>query len=283
MLRLQQLGILSLVLLMSCGAAGAEQLASGWKKVHQSQVRLLAGVTQAPDDGAHMIAGVQLQLEPKWKTYWRSPGEAGGVPPVFDWSKSTNIKDVAVDFPAPMRLSSPYGDNIGYVSEVVFPIRFVVADPEKPAQINVSFEYGICEDICIPANVDLVLTMPPGLRAPMPASLVKALDQIPRRHAQLTDKDPRLEKAEFVLSGDKPKLLLDTVSPTSDISIDVFVEGPGATYMPMAKKISALNSGRGRFEVDLSHDVNLADLKGKEVRVTLVGDSGQSEFLIPAK
>ena len=34
--------------------------------------------------GTRMVA-LHLRLAPEWKTYWRSPGEAG-IPPEFDWS-----------------------------------------------------------------------------------------------------------------------------------------------------------------------------------------------------
>ena len=33
-------------------------------------------------DSGHHMAGLSLVLAPGWKTYWRSPGEAG-IPPVF--------------------------------------------------------------------------------------------------------------------------------------------------------------------------------------------------------
>ena len=50
-------------------------LSSDWAQGHNSRVRLIAG-----DD----LAGVELQMPAGWKTYWRNPGDAGGVPPSFD-------------------------------------------------------------------------------------------------------------------------------------------------------------------------------------------------------
>ena len=54
-----------------CAAAGN---ASEWVEGHSSRARIIGG-----GDG---VAAVELQLPEGWKTYWRSPGEAGGVPPV---------------------------------------------------------------------------------------------------------------------------------------------------------------------------------------------------------
>ena len=79
--------VLAAVLLLSAisavaGSAEAE-IASEWVTVQASKVRLVAGWR-----GTEVIAGVELQLGDGWKTYWRSPGDAGGVPPFFDWSGS---------------------------------------------------------------------------------------------------------------------------------------------------------------------------------------------------
>ena len=52
------------------------------------------------ENGGHMAA-VELQLAPGWKTYWRSPGDAG-IPPTFDWSGSDNVRSVRIHWPAPL-------------------------------------------------------------------------------------------------------------------------------------------------------------------------------------
>jgi suppressor for copper-sensitivity B len=38
-------------------------------------------------------AGLHILLGEGWKTYWRSPGDAG-MPPRMDWSGSTNVASV---------------------------------------------------------------------------------------------------------------------------------------------------------------------------------------------
>ena len=64
----------------------------------------LAGVWQA---------GVLVELEPEWKTYWRMPGDTG-IPPQFDWTGSTNSEAVEVSFPVPRRFNDLSGEAIGY-------------------------------------------------------------------------------------------------------------------------------------------------------------------------
>src|SRR6185503_19169941 len=93
------------VLVVVCPTAHATGLESQWVDGHNSGGRVISG-------GG--IAGVELELPEGWKTYWRYPGEAGGVAPVFDWSQSTNLESAQVLYPAPKRFTDKSGDTIGY-------------------------------------------------------------------------------------------------------------------------------------------------------------------------
>ena len=70
--------------LLAAAPARAE-LASPWKDGYNSRVRLVAGSISGKT-----YAGVEIQLAPGWKTYWRNPGTSG-VPPRFDWAGSENV------------------------------------------------------------------------------------------------------------------------------------------------------------------------------------------------
>src|SRR5438477_456226 len=74
--------------------------ASPWQRDGHSAVRLLAG----SHSGAVLLGGIAFQLEPGWKTYWRTPGDSG-VPPRFDFSKSENIESVTILWPAPTKFA----------------------------------------------------------------------------------------------------------------------------------------------------------------------------------
>ena len=54
----------------------AEPAASDWAATAQAKLRLVSAVTGS--GGAKSVPlGLQFQLAPGWKTYWRSPGDAG--------------------------------------------------------------------------------------------------------------------------------------------------------------------------------------------------------------
>ena len=77
--------VLTLLTSLPASQARAED-ASPWQKAAHSAVRLLAGSRSGPV----LLGGIAVQLEPGWKTYWRTSGDSG-VPPRFDFSKSDNV------------------------------------------------------------------------------------------------------------------------------------------------------------------------------------------------
>ncbi|MBA3910027.1 MAG: hypothetical protein C0524_09075 [Rhodobacter sp.] len=105
------------------------------------------------DSGARMAA-VDLTLAPGWKTYWRSPGEAG-IPPSFDWSASKNVKSVRIHWPAPSVFESNGIRTIGYQDRLVLPVEVTAIDPARPVTLSLRLDLGVCYDICLPASLSL--------------------------------------------------------------------------------------------------------------------------------
>jgi len=117
---------------------------------------LMAGWRSGP--GSHMTA-LHLRLAPEWKTYWRSPGEAG-IPPEFDWSGSQNVGAVRLYWPRPEVFAVNGMQSIGYHHELVLPIEITALDPALPIHLRVQVALGVCRDICMPASLDLAADLP---------------------------------------------------------------------------------------------------------------------------
>ncbi|KIT16380.1 protein-disulfide reductase DsbD family protein [Jannaschia aquimarina] len=111
--------------------------------------------------GATLSAGLALEMEPGWKTYWRTPGQVG-LPPELDWSGSQNIADIALSYPAPERFVAFDIENYGYGEEVVFPLAITLENPDAPARLAVEATLLVCAEICIPETVSLSLDLPVG-------------------------------------------------------------------------------------------------------------------------
>lgn len=101
----------------------------------------------AEPDGRRM-AGIRIRVAEGWKTYWRSPGDAG-VPPRFDWTGSENLANAEIHWPRP-QIFDTYGQRtLGYDGEVVLPIQLTPIDPSRPIIVAGHAELGVCRDICV--------------------------------------------------------------------------------------------------------------------------------------
>lgn len=110
--------------------------------------------------GTHMAA-IRLTLSQGWKTYWRSPGDAG-IPPEFDWRGSDNVKAVHLHWPTPEVFSFNGMQTIGYARELVLPVEVWPKDADRAVRLETAVDLGVCRDICVPAS----LTLSADLRAP---------------------------------------------------------------------------------------------------------------------
>lgn len=162
-------------LLASPVAAAAQDLPPGLKSA-----RLLPAYPTA--DG-HWMTALRLELQPGWKTYWRSPGDSG-VPPGFDWDGADNIGATALHWPVPQIIESAGERTLGYHDALVLPIEITPATPGAPVTGRVGVELGLCETICVPAH--LTLDAPPLADAPDPG-IEAALALVPQSEPALLD------------------------------------------------------------------------------------------------
>ncbi|HXE02800.1 MAG TPA: protein-disulfide reductase DsbD domain-containing protein [Hyphomicrobium sp.] len=255
-------------------SSATEPASTEWFQGFNNKARLVAG--HAVRDGQKgLYAGVEIEMPSGWDTYWRSPGDAGGVAPEFDWQGSENLDSTHALYPAPQRLHTKAGDVVGYTDRVLFPINLTPKDASKPITLHGKIAYGVCKDICIPAEVELQITIPPGIGAS--ETLTNVLAQVPRPDAR-PDIDPSLANWRLDQTTGKPKLVLN-VATISPASADAFVEAPGGVYVPLPKRVGDA-AGKAVFEVDLTDGVDLKNLKGKPLTVTMIDGKGQSETTI---
>ena len=106
---------------------------------------------QTAGDAGTLRAGIEIKLQPGWKTYWRYPGDTG-VPPRFDFAGSDNLGTAKVLYPAPHSFSDEAGTSIGYKDSVIFPVHVTPRDPSKPVTLTLKIDYAVCEKLCIPAE-----------------------------------------------------------------------------------------------------------------------------------
>jgi DsbC/DsbD-like thiol-disulfide interchange protein len=268
----------SLALTVSLALAGASLAASPgespWVKETYSKVRLVSG-SVAGLSGDQMIAGVQIRLDPGWKTYWRMPGDSG-VPPSFDWSGSKNLKSAEVLYPAPHRFTDASGTAIGYEDEVVFPVIVTPERAGEPVELKLSIDYGLCKTLCIPNQADLSIELPAHrVEKGDDPLLTRFVDLVPKPAE--TGKLPALGGIEAKLDSAKPELFIDANFADGATGTDVFVEAPGEAFVPVPKPLGPVQNGKQRFVVSFASPAEAEAIKSKPLTLTFVSDEGARE------
>jgi DsbC/DsbD-like thiol-disulfide interchange protein len=266
------LGLVATIFAALFAIQARAQDASPWQQDSHSAVRLLAGSRS----GAVLLGGIAFQLQPGWKTYWRTPGDSG-VPPRFDFSKSDNVEAVTVLWPAPTKFDDGAGGNsLGYHDQVVLPLRIVAKNADKPVTLRADINYAVCEKLCIPveANVQLAFN---SVASTEDSALFAALDTVPKP-ANVGDPNP-LTIRDVKREG-RSEVLVDVVSPDAR-PVYLFVEGPTPDWgLPVPKLLEHSPPGVKRFAFALDGVPPGVNPEGAALKLTLVGGDRAYEFNI---
>ncbi len=147
----------------------------------------LAADTVRPGDT--ILAGVVLDMNPGWHTYWRNPGESGMATEI-KWSLPEGVEAGAIRWPVP-----DYYDADGLVTYVLHdqavllvPLTFASQLPAGRLQIEADVSWLECEVQCVPGNAVVEATIlvgeerKPSADAPL---LDHAESRLPRDGASL--------------------------------------------------------------------------------------------------
>jgi DsbC/DsbD-like thiol-disulfide interchange protein len=264
---------LATTIVASCLAIDARaEDASPWQRDGHSAVRLLAGSRS----GAVLLGGIAFQLQPGWKTYWRTPGDSG-VPPRFDFSKSENIEAVTILWPAPTKFDDGAGGHsLGYKNQIVLPLRIVAKNADKPVMLRAGINYAVCEKLCIPVEAIAELAFA-SVASTEDSALFAALDTVPKP-ASIGDPNP-LTIRDVKRDG-KSSVLVDVATPDAR-EVSLFVEGPTPDWaLPVPTLLEPSPPGVKRFSFELDGLPPGANPEGAALKLTLVGGDRAYEFNI---
>ncbi len=235
--------------------------------------RLVANVTGSKGLD-FLFLGVDVALKDGWKTYWRTPGDAG-LAPVFDWVESKNTGKSRVYYPAPHRFTVAGLDNFGYKERVVFPIMLRPENKEKPVKVRLKLSILVCNEICVPEKFDLSLDIP--ATKPDPSSdvdlIVQSLQQVP-----VTVPPRALYPEHLWFDSEKRGLELRVTAAQKPLSLDVFVENedqhvfgkPDYKFTPARNELAVHIPLNGKAA---SNEALLASLSKKDPIITVVTEN----------
>ena len=122
-------------------------------------VELLSGWRSADEHGESHIAGIRIKMGDGWRTYWRIPGESGLPLKIFH-EDSTNVSNIRILWPTPSIFDINDYRSFGYEKEIVLPILIQPNSPGESMSLNARLEFGVCNEICIPANWTVNANLP---------------------------------------------------------------------------------------------------------------------------
>ncbi|MBK1836083.1 thioredoxin family protein [Azospirillum sp. YIM B02556] len=233
-----------------------------WVKAGQVEARLVSAV-RATGDLTALPLGLELRLEPGWKTYWRTPGDAGFAPRL-DWSRSNNLGGATLSYPAPHRFSVLGFETAGYDTAVLFPIQGTPTTPGKPVDLALSAELLVCSEICVPQTLDLALALPAG-----PAGPSEVANDVARAQA-LVPKGPNgLLRIESV-QGKGGALEVEATAIDGFVTPDLFVETDPPLTFSAPKAVFSDNDRHVRLTLAVTDPSPGLDLSGRAMTLTLV-------------
>jgi len=235
------------------------QDASDWDAQAHTAARLIAGSMSKTAGTAYVRAGVEIKLDPGWKTYWRVPGDSG-MPPTLDFSGSDNVQAVTVLWPAPERFPDGAGGNsIGYLDHVILPLRIAPADTAKRSSLQLKLGYDVCGTMCVPVEANLKLPLSGDGAAE--TTLEKAEIRVPRRVALGQSKGGQGNDSKGLAiiavhrepGATHERVVVDVAAPAG-APVNLFVEGPTPDWsLPLPEPVPQPrgNGSTRQFTFDL--------------------------------
>jgi len=254
------------------------QDASPWIKDTYSSVRLIAGSRS----GNVLMGGIGFQLEPGWKTYWRTPGDSG-VPPRISFAKSENVESVTILWPVPSKFPDGAGGiSFGYKKQVLLPLRIIAKSSDKPVMLRAAISYAVCDKICVPVEANAELGFM-SVASTEDNAIAAALDTVPKP-ARIGDVTPVAIKD---VRRDGKAVLVDVVADDkapSGKEVELFAEGPTLDWaLPVPKLIKRDAGGLLHFSFDLDGLPPGASADGAVLKLTVAGPGGAYEVSAPLK
>ncbi len=280
----RNLAILPAIAVLAIGAQGlAAEGASEWQEGEKANVRLISATT-AVGDLETLRLGLEVELEKGWKTYWRSPGDAG-IPPQLIWDGSENVADIDFQYPIPVRFDYYGLDTFGYEDRVIYPIEIVPAQAGQAVNLRAEVNLLICDDVCIPHTMNVDFSLPGGPAGP--SDHANLLDQYSNR-VPGDGGGAGLVLTSTSLSGSEETPVLEVSFTATEpfVAPDLLIEGPDTVFFQRPQLELSATGTEARFLVsaeDIFGDPGPLDLTSEPLVVTLFdGDRAIEAAISPA-
>lgn len=202
-----------------------------------SDAKLISSV-EGTGDQKTIWVGLDIHLQPGWKTYWRSPG-ASGYGLKIDWSASQNLKSANLYWPAPLKFETFKMIANGYKDEVIFPIQVTLTKQHSPLFLKGKLDYLACDaGNCIPQSKTVTLLVPdkPNIPSIHAKEISSAIKHLPEK----SNPDLSIKSAQFIHNENSVSYLrLVVFHKLPLIAPEIFIEGMKGVFFDKILSISA--------------------------------------------
>ncbi len=150
--------LLILILNSELGYASSSDWQSETK--NYAKVKLITSFYQDEAGQKKLIAGLHFKIQDGWKIYGNG-SDSIGLPPSLDFSASENYLSHKIIWPKSEIGKEEIGEEkieySYYKNEVILPIEIDLKNLNDATKLKLQVTYGLCKDICIPANAEIEL------------------------------------------------------------------------------------------------------------------------------
>lgn len=180
------IGFLGCALLLLAQEGNAQPQSSAEDPSPHSEA-VLVSEQASIQPGEPFTVALRIEMEDGWHSYWKNPGDSG-EPTSIAWDLPDGFSADSLQWPYPHRIEAGPFVSYGYSDEVFHPIT--INPPETlesgtTVRLEAHANWLICEDICLPAEQDVQLSLP--VRAAEPEltdrhdDLEEVLSRLPQR------------------------------------------------------------------------------------------------------
>lgn len=210
----------------------------------------------------------EAELKDGWKTYWRSPGEAGLPVRVFH---SDDQIDILYPFPERFEL---FGlETYGYSKQVTIP--FMV--PAAAGEMTLKADFMVCKDICVPFEAEYTLDLDPETSGTIVTDtrIKRALATVPHLFGDVPDGIDITSVAFAGMPGHQ-NLIVEATADKPLSKADLLAELDETTQFH-APRMRLRPDGRSvQFVLPVMSTQKGLDLAGKQVRLTMSDGRGNA-------
>lgn len=117
-------------------------------------------ITLPRSESSSLLAGIHIELEEDWHTYWQNPGDSG-IPLDISWELPDGFEAGKLHWPHPEPFEEGQLITYGYKNEsMIFqPLRIYPEAGDGSYELHAQIEFLVCREACLPGFEELSLSV----------------------------------------------------------------------------------------------------------------------------